>query len=85
MSQSAHNKDSRRKRKRRVAWKYTWNIYGWKLPNPKEENRDPGTGSTEGLSQGESKQTTPGHNIINVENIKDKKQDSKDSKRKTKG
>ena len=43
-----HNRNFRRKRKRKWDWKYIWRNYGWKLSKSKE-NRYQDTGSTEGL------------------------------------
>ena len=50
-----HNRDSRRRRKRKGDWKYIWRNYGWKLSKSKGYwHQD--TGSTEGPKQVEPKQ-----------------------------
>ena len=80
MCQSAHSRNSRKRRPRKGNWKYVWRKYGWKFPKSKEGNRYPDTGSTKGPKQVESKQTTPRHIIINIGKVKG--EDSKWSKRK---
>ena len=66
-----HNRDHRRRRKRKGDWKCIWRNYGWKLPKPKEGNRYPGTGSTEGPKQDNPNRPTPRH-IIKIPKVKER-------------
>ena len=54
--QYIHNRNYRRRRKRKGDWKCIWKNCGWKLPKSKEGNIYPGTGNTEGPKQYEIKQ-----------------------------
>ena len=69
MCQSTHNSQRapRRRRKSKEAWKRVWRNYDWKLSKP-EGDRYPGSGSTEGSKQNESKRPTPRH--ISVKTVK---------------
>ena len=57
--------------KREGDQKCMWRNYSWKLPKPKEGNRYPGTESTEGPKQDETRHS-PRHIIIKVAKDKDK-------------
>ena len=52
-----HNKDSRRRRKRKGVCKCIWGNCGWKRPKTKEGSRYPGTGNIEDPKQYEPKET----------------------------
>ena len=67
-----HNRGPKRRRKRKGDWKCIWINYGWKFPKPKEGNKYPGTGSTEGPKQDEPKQTYTKTYYIIIAKVKDK-------------
>ena len=66
-----HNRNSRRKRRRKGDWKYIWRNYSWKLSKSKAYWYQD-TGSTEGPNKLNTNRPTPRHVIIKTEKVKDK-------------
>ena len=68
MGQTTHNRNSRRRRKRKGDQKYVWSNYGWKLSKTKG-NWYQDIGRTEGFKQAEHRHT-PRHSIIKIAKVK---------------
>ena len=78
-----NNRKSRRKRKIKEDWKYTWRNYGWKLSRSKGKWYQD-TGSTEGPKQVEPKQAQPRCIVIQMAKVKDKEMILKTAREKAK-